>query len=62
MVLTRPNVAFAVGCLARYISKPAIHYNYILKDLIKYLRLIINQRIRFGPGGDKHFKIFTDAD
>ena len=62
MVLTRPNVAFAVGCLARYMSKPAIHHGYALKDLIRYLRSIINQRIRFGPGGDKHFKIFTDAD
>ena len=43
-------------------SDPAVHYGHAVKELIQYLQSTIKQRLRFGPRGDKHFVIFTDAD
>ena len=62
MTLTRPDIAFVLGCLARYMSDPAVHHGHAVKELMRYLRSTIKQKLRFGPGGDKHFVIFTDAD
>ena len=65
MTLTRPDIAFVLGCLARYMSNPAVHHGQALKDLMRYLRSTIRQKLRFGPGirdHDSHFVIYTDAD
>jgi hypothetical protein len=63
IVLTRPDIAFALGYLVRYISDPAVHYRHALKELIRYLKSTINQKLRFGPRGDNnHFVIYTNAD
>jgi hypothetical protein len=63
IVLTRPDIAFALGCLARYISDPAIHYRHALRELMRYLRSTIKQKLRFGPRGEnKHFVMYSDAD
>ena len=62
MTLTRPNIIFILRCLARYISDSAIYYGHAVKELIQYLQLTIKQKLRFSPGGDKHFVIFTNAN
>ena len=63
MTLTRPDIAFVLGCLARYMSDPTVHHGHALKELMRYLRSTTKQKLRFGPGGEhKHFVIFTDAD
>ena len=62
MTLIRPNIAFVLRCLARYMSDPAVHYGHAVKELMRYLRSTIKQKLRFGPGGDRHFVVFTDAD
>ena len=62
IVLTRPNITFTLRYLVRYISDPAIYHGHALKELMRYLRSTITQKLRFGPGGDNHFVIFTDAD
>ena len=65
MTLTRPDIAFVLGCLARHTSKPAVLDSHALKELMRYLRSTIQQKLRFGPGsGDHngHFVIYTDAD
>ena len=63
MVLIRPNIAFILGCLARYMSDPATYYGYTLRELMRYLRSTIKQKLRFGPRGEnKHFVIYSDAD
>jgi len=62
MILTRPDITFVLRCLTRYMSDPAIHHGHALKELIRYLQSTIKQKLRFSPGGDKHFVIFTDAD
>ena len=62
MILTRPDIAFTLGCLARYMTDPAVHHGHAVKEVMRYLRSTIKQKLRFGPGGDTHFVIFTDAD
>jgi len=65
MTLTRPDIAFAFGYLARYISNPAIRHGQAVKELIRYLRTTIQQKLRFGLGGENyhnHFIIYTNAD
>jgi hypothetical protein len=63
MVLTRPDIAFVLGCLARYMSDPAIYHGHAIRELMRYLRSTIKQKLRFGPRGEnKHFVIYSDAD
>jgi hypothetical protein len=64
MIFTRPDLAFALGRLSQYMAKPAIHHGHTLKNLMRYVRSTIKQKIRFGPGGahENKFGIYTDAD
>ena len=63
IVLTRPNIAFTLGYLVRYISDPAVYYRHALKELIRYLKSTINQKLRFGLRGDNnYFVIYTNTD
>jgi hypothetical protein len=62
IVLTRPDIVFVQGYLARYMSDPTTYYRHAAKELIRYLRSIITQKLYFGLGEVKHFIIFTDAN
>ena len=64
MVYTRPDIAFAVGRLAQFMTKPAEHHGHALKQLMRYLRQTYKAKLRYGPGGDfdKNFVVYTDAD
>ena len=63
MVLTRPDIAFVLGKLSQYMSDPAEHHGHALKNLMRYLKSTVKQRLRYGPGGVfKHFVVYSDAD
>jgi hypothetical protein len=74
MVYTKPDIAFALGRLSQYMAKSAKHHSIVLKNLMRYLRSTIKQKLRFGPGGAhtdiaKQYelpidivKVYTDAD
>jgi hypothetical protein len=64
MVITRPDIAFVLGRLAQYMSNPTVFHGHAIKNLMRYLRSTIKQKLRFGPGGahQDHFGIYTDAD
>jgi hypothetical protein len=74
MVYTRPDIAFALGRLSQYTAKPAKHHGTALKNLMRYPRSTIKQKLRFGPGGAQTdiakqyglpidiLKVYTDAD
>ena len=58
---TRPDIAYAVGLLSRYASKPTRATCYLMTYLLQYVRGTVRKGIRFSS---KHFDmhIFTDAD
>lgn len=74
MVYTRPDIAFVLGRLSQYMAKPAKHHGLALKNLMRYLRSTIKQKICYGPGGvqsdiakeyglpTETAKVYTDAD
>lgn len=74
MVYTRPDIAYGLGRLSQAMAKPAKHHGIALKNLLRYLRSTITQKLRFGPGGVQEdvckeygllpdtVKVYTDAD
>ena len=64
MVFTRPDIAFVLARLAQYMSDPATHHGHALKNVMRYIRSTIKQKLRFGPGGAHRDEvgIYTDAD
>ncbi len=58
---TRPDIAYAVGLLSRYASKPTKATCKLMTYLLQYIRGTVRKGIRFsGKSFDMH--IFTDAD
>ena len=58
---TRPDVAYAVGVLARHGNKPTVESCLLMVHLLQYVRGTVNKGIRFSNDCfDMH--IFTDAD
>jgi hypothetical protein len=45
-------------------SNPAKHHGHALKNLMRYLRSTLKQKLRFGPGGEheNQLVVYTDAD
>jgi hypothetical protein len=63
MVFTYPDIAFILGKLSQFMSDPAKHYGYALKNLLRCVKLMIQQKLRFGPeGAYDHMVIYSDAD
>jgi hypothetical protein len=64
MTITRPDICFAMGRLAQYMSKPAEHHGHAAKGVMKYLRSTIKQKLHYGPGKahEEHIAGYTDAD
>lgn len=63
MIFSRPDIAFVVGKLSQFMSDPAKHHGHALKNLLRYLRSTMNQKLRFGPGGAREYlTIYSDAD
>jgi Reverse transcriptase (RNA-dependent DNA polymerase) len=63
MVLTRPDIAFALGKLSQFMSDPVEHHGHALKNLMRYLNSTITQKLCYSPGGAyKHFVVYSDAD
>jgi hypothetical protein len=42
IVFTKLDIAFAIGKLSQYISKPIEYYGHTLKGLIRYLKSTIS--------------------
>ena len=64
IIFTRPDLVFTLRRLSQYMAKPAIHHGHALKNLMRYVRSTIKQKIRFGPGGvhENKFGIYIDID
>jgi len=63
--MTRPDIAFAVGVLARFNSNPGpIHWKAV-KHLFRYLKGTADMKLEYGPDelmGPEMFITYSDAD
>jgi hypothetical protein len=64
MIQTRPDIAFTLGRLSQYMSKPVERHGHSLKWLLQYTRSTLKQKLRLGAGGahSRHMGVYTDAD
>ena len=53
MVYTRPDISFHIGQLSQQLTDPTERHQGAIKELGRYLRSTIKQKIRYGPSGDK---------
>ena len=61
MIATRPDIAFAVGVVSRYMSNPGKKHWEAMKGILRYLKATKNMRICYGSQ-ELSVKGFTDSD
>ena len=61
-ILTRPDIAFALGRLSQYLSDPAKHHRQALKNLLRYIRSTIDEGLVFSASGSQTITGFSDSD
>ena len=61
-VCTRPDIAYAVGTLARFSSKPGKSHWMAVKRVLRYLKGTANDGILFRGGERKNLVGYSDAD
>ena len=61
MIATRPDIAFAVGVVSRYMSNPGKKHWEVVKGILRYLKATKNMRICYGSQ-ELSVKGFTDSD
>jgi hypothetical protein len=49
MVCTRPDIAYIVGVLSRYMAAPKEHHWNCIKRVLRYLKGTIDSKITYGP-------------
>ncbi|GKB53242.1 hypothetical protein Tco_0903995 [Tanacetum coccineum] len=64
MVCTRPNIAYAVSVVSRYLANPGKSYWEAVKSILKYLRGTANVRLVYGTDHGNHVDVtgFVDSD
>lgn len=62
MCATRPDIAFAVGMMSRFVESPQnVHWTAV-KRILRYLQGTKSHCDRFDPSGDLNFMCYSDAD
>ena len=61
MVATRPDLAFAVSVVSRYMSKPGPMHWMAVKRIMRYLKGTLDMKLRIG-GNHINVKGYSDAD
>ncbi|KAH9687370.1 retrovirus-related pol polyprotein from transposon RE1 [Citrus sinensis] len=62
LVLTRPEITFAVNKLSQYVSSPTMQHLIACKRVLKYLKSTQDYRLKFAQNGEMKITGFTDAD
>ncbi|KAH9696545.1 retrovirus-related pol polyprotein from transposon RE2 [Citrus sinensis] len=62
LILTRPEIAFAVNKLSQYISAPTLQHLMACKRVLKYLQSTQDYGLKFIREGSMQLTGFTDAD
>ena len=61
MVATRPDIAFAVGVVSRFMADLGRKHSDAIKGILRYLSGMVNKCLRFGDG-DASIVGYPDAD
>jgi hypothetical protein len=63
-IATRPDIAFALGVLCRFMANPGPEHWKAVKHLFRYLRGTINYRLTYAPdiSAPKPFYAYSNAD
>ena len=59
---TNPDIALAVGIVARFSAKPRENHMMAVKRILRYLKGIRDYGLWYKLGGNLDLKVFTDAD
>ena len=59
---TRPDIAYAVNCCARYMFNPRLSHEKALKRIGRYLKATRDRGMVLTPSGDLKIDAFPDAD
>ncbi len=59
---TRPDIAYAVGCAARFCSNPTREHWTAAKRILRYLKGTVNLGLLYSPTGSPDFVGYCDAD
>ncbi|KAH9696661.1 retrovirus-related pol polyprotein from transposon RE2 [Citrus sinensis] len=62
LVLTRPEIAFAVNKLSQYVSAPTLQHLMACKRVLRYLKATQDYGLKFIKEGNMELTGFTDAD
>ncbi|KAH9670341.1 putative LRR receptor-like serine/threonine-protein kinase [Citrus sinensis] len=62
LVLTRPEIAFAVHKLSQYVTAPTLQHIMACKRVLRYLKETMDYGLKFSAGGKMEITGFTDAD
>ena len=62
LVLTRPEIAFAVNKLSQYVSSPTMQHLIACKRVLRYLKSTQDYGLKFAQNGKMKITAFTDAD
>jgi hypothetical protein len=64
-IMTRPDIAYAVGVLARFNSNPGMAHWKAVKHVFRYLKGTMDLKLEYGPDGElgkERFLTYCDAD
>ena len=59
---TRPDIAYAVGVVSRFMHQPQIHHMTAVMRILRYLKGTSNRGILFQKHGHLDHLVYTDAD
>jgi hypothetical protein len=60
---TRPDISYAVGVLARFISNPGRAHWVASMHLLRYIKATLHLQLVYGPGTfTEQFLTYTDTD
>ena len=61
VVHTRPNIALAVGIVARFLAKPRENHMMAIKRILRYLKGTNDYGLWCKFGGNLNLKVFTNV-
>ena len=62
MIATRPDIAFAVGVVSRYMSNPGKKHWQAVKGILRYIKATKNMRVCYNGSQELSVKGYTDSD